>query len=45
LWNSVAVQGKLFSSPEHPDQLWAPPSFLVSMLLLGFKWLGSEAEH
>jgi len=30
LWNSVATQGKIFSSPEHPDQLWAPPSFLVS---------------
>jgi len=39
---------RIFSSPECPDWLWGPPSFLFIAYrgsLLGVQWLGHEIYH
>jgi hypothetical protein len=40
---------RFFSTPQHPDQLWSPPSFLSKghwrAPSMGIKWLGHEADH
>jgi hypothetical protein len=45
----IAVAARdFFSSPECPDWLWGPPSFLFSAYwgsFLGVQWLGHEIYH
>jgi hypothetical protein len=49
LWFKCSGSKRIFSSPEHPDQLWGPPSLLVKgyqgLITLGIKLLGHEADH
>jgi hypothetical protein len=48
-WFKCCGSKRFFSSSEHLDQLWGPPSLLVKgyqgLFTLGIKRLGHEADH
>jgi hypothetical protein len=49
VWASNPSKDKgLFSSPNHPDQLWGPINLLFSGFqrsFMGIKWLGLDDDH